>query len=57
MPGGGAATDRAKEEVSFLTSSHSMMLTLLVNRVSKKYSDLFIHLKKQLIRSKNSPFR
>jgi hypothetical protein len=42
MPGGGAATDRAKEEVSFLTSSHSMMLILLVNRVRKKNSNFFI---------------
>jgi hypothetical protein len=57
MPGGGAATDRAKEEVSFLTSSHSMMLVLLVNRVLKKKL-IFIHsVKKQAIRSKNSPFR
>jgi hypothetical protein len=45
MPGGGAATDRAKEEVSFLTDSHSMMLILLVNRLLKKNSDWKIILK------------
>ena len=46
MPGGGAATDRAKEDVSFLTNSHFIVIVLLVNRVRKKNSDIYSSSKK-----------